>query len=124
MALSVKPGREYVLGGKVYKGRDEVPEDQVPAKFKALLTSARGPLSAGPASSPTDLPAAAMLKAVVAETPAEAHEAAPAAEAEEAAPEAPAPSDLQPPRHGRGWPDWTAKPSPSSRPARRRKGKT
>lgn len=56
MKLFVKAGKEYVLGGKVYRAGQQV---EVPDKFAAVLTSAKGPLqSARPARGPnkTDLP--------------------------------------------------------------------
>lgn len=124
MALSVKPGREYVLGGKVYKGGDEVPADQVPAKYTALLTSAKGPLSSEAVTRSVDLPKAAPRAEPVVE--AAAVEEPMAEPIEEAAPEAPArPStysrrDLVAEPAGRTG---AAAPSPSSRPAHRRKGK-
>jgi hypothetical protein len=59
--LRVKQGREYVLGGKVYRGGDIV---DVPEKNARVLTLPKMPLEACDAPGPTDLP-----KAVIA-TPA------------------------------------------------------
>ena len=42
MALRVKDGREYVLGGRVYGSGETV--EGVPMKYIAILTGAKGPL--------------------------------------------------------------------------------
>jgi hypothetical protein len=122
MALTVKPGREYVLGGKVYKDGADVPEDQIPAKYKSLLTSAKGPLSAGPVKSPTDLPKATLVQQ---EPPKEAPDTVEeAADIEEAAPEAPVDprTDTRDVRAtGRTG---QVRPSRSSHPAHRREKKS
>lgn len=54
MALIVKQGREYVLGGKVYKSGQAV--EGVSPKFIKYLTSHKGPLQEGPDVNKTDLP--------------------------------------------------------------------
>ena len=61
MLLRVKPGREYVLGGKVYKSGAEV---DVPEKFARVLVGPKGPLEPGaPSRNPTDLPSPAAAPA-------------------------------------------------------------
>lgn len=123
MALTVKPGREYVLGGKVYKGGEPVPEGQIQTKYLALLTSAKGPLSEGPATSRTDLPA----KAMVAREPEPAPEPAAEPEPEEAAPEAVATPQTYERRDMVAKPvgqTGPAEPSRSSHPVRRQKRRT
>lgn len=62
MAITVKPGKSYVLGGKTYGPGDEVPLAPG-SKFLAYLTSSKGPLQSDAAPSKpnnTDLPKAAM----------------------------------------------------------------
>lgn len=57
MPLIVKPGREYILGGKVHQPGETV--SGVPQKFVAVLTSPKGPLMHGEQrgqDNPTDLP--------------------------------------------------------------------
>lgn len=54
MALTVKQGREYVLGGKVYHAGETV--EGVPEKFIRILTGPKGPLQEGVAVNKTDLP--------------------------------------------------------------------
>lgn len=59
MTLRVKQGREYVLGGKVYRGGDVV--DGVPAKFVAVLTGSKGPLERAEVTTKSvDLPKAVL----------------------------------------------------------------
>jgi hypothetical protein len=54
MSLTVKEGREYVLGGKVYRSGETV--EGVPEKFTRILTGPKGPLQHGEAKNRTDLP--------------------------------------------------------------------
>lgn len=71
MSLTVKEGREYVLGGKVYKPGETV--EGVQEKFIPILTGHKGPLTRGPASNRTDLPKAkAKVTPVVAQPEPEA----------------------------------------------------
>lgn len=61
MQLVVKPGREYVLGGKVYKAGETV---DAPDKFAPILTAPRGPLEHPTVRrQATDLPPAVMAQA-------------------------------------------------------------
>lgn len=63
MKLYVKAGKEYVLGGKVYRSGQQV---EVPDKFLHVLTSAKGPLqSVRPTrGNRTDLPATPKVQEV------------------------------------------------------------
>lgn len=76
MGLKVKAGREYVLGGKVYKDGDAV--EGVPDKYARILTAPKGPLEYDTrVIVPSDLPAAAMKPAPTveeADAPAETSE--------------------------------------------------
>jgi hypothetical protein len=65
MKMKVKSGREYVLGGKVYRGGDIV---DVPDKNAKVLTLPKMPLEAIDAPGPTDLPKA-LKPTQAAETP-------------------------------------------------------
>jgi hypothetical protein len=60
MSLTVKEGREYVLGGKVYRSGETV--EDVPEKFTRILTGPKGPLELGPDKNRTDPPVTARIE--------------------------------------------------------------
>lgn len=86
MQLVVRPGREYLLGGRMYKGGETV---DAPDKFVKILTAPKGPLEHPTQRRPatTDLPPEVMNRAAVqSEPPAPAEARPPYPEPETQAP--------------------------------------